>query len=130
MIMNINSFIDILLLVHDYLKYQNQFSQSKYCGWNFPKVTTKPSAKPFSGHETKFYSHRNKRSFSYQWFGQLGNDLIIIISFILGGCLQEGGCAPISPFSSSNLMTAMQASYYPTCQLLQKLFPTVWCIWS
>ena len=29
--MNINSFIDILLLVHDYLKYQNQFSQSKDC---------------------------------------------------------------------------------------------------
>ena len=54
--------------------------------------------------------------------GQLENDLII--SFILGGCLQEGGCAPISP-SLPHLMAVTHASYYPTCQLLQKLFPTM-----
>ena len=59
--MNINSFIDILLLVHDYLKYQNQFSQSKDYVWNFPKVTNKPSVKLFSWHENKFYLHGNKR---------------------------------------------------------------------
>lgn len=73
--MSINNFIDILLSVLSYLTYQIQFSQSKYYVWNFPKVTTKPSAKPFSWHENKFYLRKSKSSFSYQWlctwFGNL-----------------------------------------------------------
>ena len=53
--------------------------------------------------------------------GQLENDLII--SFILGGCLQEGGCAPISPllfliwWLPLLLATIPLASYCKSCSL-------------
>lgn len=100
--MNINSFIDILLLVHDYLKYQNQFSQSKDYVWNFPQVTTNQVRNCSHDMKISFICTGIKDNFHINGFalglGQLEYGLII--SFILGGCLQEGGCAPISPYAS------------------------------